>query len=110
MRGEGRRGRSTSVANIPARIGPAEFGELGGMVAVRCPRELDPVMRRAGGMWEPGSRRWLIEQRRIGPVLRHLRRTTDPLFRQAGISLDDGPEGGDQPVTELAPDPTADVC
>ena len=61
-------------------------------------------------MWEPGTRRWLIERRRIGPVLRHLRRTTDPLFRQAGISLDEGgPEGGSQPVSELAPDPTADV-
>ena len=74
---------------VPTRIGPVEFGMLGGMVAVRCPAELDPIMRRAGGMWEPGSRRWLIEPRRIGPVLRHLRRTTDPLFRQAGISLDE---------------------
>ncbi len=60
-----------------------------GMIAVRCPRDLDPVMRRAGGMWEPGTRRWLIERRRIGPVLRHLRRTTDPLFRQAGLDLDE---------------------
>ena len=74
---------------IPARIGPVEFGELGGMVAVRCPHELDSIMRRAGGTWEPGTRRWLIEHRQIGPVLRHLRRTTDPLFRQAGISLDE---------------------
>jgi hypothetical protein len=47
-------------------------------------------MRRAGGQWEPGSRRWLIERRRIGPVIRTLRRTTDPLFRQAGIGLDEG--------------------
>jgi hypothetical protein len=30
------------------------------MVAGRCPRELDPLMKKAGGMWEPGSRRWLI--------------------------------------------------
>jgi hypothetical protein len=53
---------------------------------VRCPRELDAVMRRAGGqVWEPGSRRWLVEPRRIGPVIRELQRTTDPLFRQAGI-------------------------
>jgi hypothetical protein len=59
------------------------------MVAVRCPRELDPLMRRAGGTWEPVSRRWLIEHRRIGPVLRELRRTTDPLFRQAGLNLDE---------------------
>ena len=27
-------------------------------------------MRRAGGQWEPGSRRWMIEQRRIGHVIR----------------------------------------
>jgi hypothetical protein len=77
---------------IPARIGGAEFSMLGGMVAVRCPRELEPLMRRAGAMWEPGSRRWLIEPRRIGPVIRELRRGTDPLFRRAGISLDEPPE------------------
>ena len=29
------------------------------------------------------------EPRRIGPLVRKLRRVTDPLFRQAGISLDD---------------------
>ena len=40
------------------------------------------------GLWEPGSRRWLIERRRIGPVIRALRRVTDPLFRHAGIDLD----------------------
>jgi hypothetical protein len=37
-------------------------------------------------------RRWLIEPRRIGPVIRALRRYTDPLFRQAGINLDDQAE------------------
>jgi hypothetical protein len=76
--------------NLPTRIGPVEFSMLGGMIAVRCSRELDPLMRRAGGLWEPGTRRWLIERRRIGPVLRELRRTTDPLFRQAGLDLDGG--------------------
>jgi hypothetical protein len=39
-------------------------------------------------MWDPGARQWLIERRRIGPVIRALERTTDPLFRQAGIHLD----------------------
>jgi hypothetical protein len=63
---------------------------LGGMIAVRCPAELAPLMRRAGGLWEPGSRRWLIERRRIGPVLRELRPTTDPLFWRAGLDLDGG--------------------
>ena len=43
-----------------------------------------------GGRWEPGTRQWLIERRRIGPVIRTLRHSTDLLFRQAGIDLDDG--------------------
>jgi hypothetical protein len=73
---------------IPARVGPVEFGELGGMVAVRCPRDLDPVMRRAGGEWEPGTRRWLVEHRRIGPVIRAVAAAVDPLFRAASIDLD----------------------
>ena len=59
---------------------------LGGMVAVRCPRELDPIMRRAGAC---GSPQVADGSSRIGPVLRHLQRTTDPLFRQARISLDE---------------------
>ena len=75
--------------DLPARIGPVEFSMLGAMVAVRCPADLAPIRRRAGGTWEPGTRRWLIERRRIGPVIRELRRTTDPLFRQAGVSLDE---------------------
>jgi hypothetical protein len=57
-------------------------------IAVCCPRELDPVMRQAGGLWEPGRRVWLIERRRIGPVVRALERDTDPLFRHAGLLLD----------------------
>ena len=51
----------TNRPTVPARIGPVEFGTLGSMVAVRCPREFDPLMRRAGGLWEPGSRRWLMQ-------------------------------------------------
>jgi hypothetical protein len=30
----------------------------------------------------------LITRGRMGPLMRELRRATDPLFRQAGISLD----------------------
>ena len=75
-------------ADLPAHIGPAEFQALGSLVAVRCPHDLDPLMRKAGGMWEPGSRRWLIERRRMNPLVRNLRRATDPLFRQAGVDLD----------------------
>jgi hypothetical protein len=83
---------SKAVITVPARIGPAEFGTLGRLVAVRCPSDLAPLMRRAGGQWEPGSRRWLIERRRIGPLIRTLRRETDPLFRLAGLDLDQGAE------------------
>jgi hypothetical protein len=74
---------------VPARIGPAEFQVLGGMIAVRCPSDLDPWMQKAGGLWEPGGRRWLIHRGRIGPLIRNLRRNTDPLFRRVGISLDE---------------------
>jgi hypothetical protein len=59
-----------------------EFGEFGRMVAVRCPKELAHILKRAGGVWEPGSRRWLVERRRIGPVIRALEAATDPLFRE----------------------------
>ena len=73
---------------LPARVGPCEFNMLGAMVAVRCPQEFADIILRAGGLWEPGSRRWLVERRRIGPVIRALQRATDPLFRHAGMSLD----------------------
>ena len=74
--------------SLPARVGPAELDLLGKLVAIRAPRELDGIFRRAGGVWEPGSRRWLIERRRLGPVIRALRKATDPLFRRSGIALD----------------------
>ena len=41
--------------DVPARIGPAEFGTFGALIAVRCPHDLDHLMRRAGRQWEPGS-------------------------------------------------------
>jgi hypothetical protein len=44
------------------------------MVAIRCPCGFDHLMRKAGGQWERGTRRWLIERRRIGPVIRSLQR------------------------------------
>ena len=34
---------------------------LGAMVAVRCPQEFAGIILHAGGLWEPGSRRWLVE-------------------------------------------------
>src|SRR3954466_7975084 len=84
----GRSSRDKALAEVPPSIGPVVFGTLGvGWVMVRCPRQYDELMRRAGGVWEPGARQWLIERRRIGPVIRELERTVDPLFRQAGIRL-----------------------
>jgi hypothetical protein len=78
--------------SLPTRIGPVEFSMLGAMVAVRCPVYLVPLLRNAGGMWEPGSRRLLVERRRIGPLIRELHRATDPLLQRAGIDLDrEGP-------------------
>jgi hypothetical protein len=87
--------RNESLPDLPTRIGPAEFGELGRWVTVRCPRELAPLVKAAGGQWEPGGRRWLIERRRLGPLIRALRRATDPLFRRAGLDLDQPPNRGE---------------
>ena len=75
------------MSDLPARIGPVEFEQFGAKwVAVRCPSEFNELMRTTGGLREAGSRRWLISRWRINPLMRELQRTTDPLFRQAGIS------------------------
>jgi hypothetical protein len=58
------------------------------MVAVRCPSDLVPLVQKAGrpvGAWLSAR---LVERRRMGPLIRNLRRSTDPLFRCAGIDLD----------------------
>ena len=73
---------------LPVRIGPVEFGELGHMVAVRCPKEFAHILKRAGGVWEPGSRRWLVDRRRVGSLICALEAATDPLFRRAGLVLE----------------------
>jgi hypothetical protein len=87
-RSDGPRGIKAFV-DVPQSIGPVVFGTLGvGWVMVRCPREYHDLMRRAGGVWEPGARQWLVERRRIGPVIRELERIVDPLFRRVGIHLD----------------------
>jgi hypothetical protein len=59
---------------------------------VRCPAELALLVRKAGGAWEPERRLWLVERRRIGPLIGALRAATDPLFRHAGLDLDQGRE------------------
>jgi len=62
--------RDRVLADVPPSIGPVVFGTLGvGWVMVRCPRQYDELMRGAGGVWEPGARQWLVERRRIGPVI-----------------------------------------
>lgn len=53
---------------IPPRIGPCELVPFAKLVALRCPRDLAPLAKQAGGQREPGSRRWLIETRRLGPL------------------------------------------
>jgi len=59
---------------IPQRVGPCRFGRLGFWITVQCPGEVDDMMRAAGGVWDPGERRWLFRLHRLGPVLRALRR------------------------------------
>ena len=59
---------------IPERVGPCQFGRLGLWITVQCPAEFDPMMLKAGGVWDPGERRWLFRLHRLGGVLRALRR------------------------------------
>jgi len=67
--------------SIPLRVGPCWFGRRGLWITVQCPAKLDTLMLQAGGIRDySGEHRWLVRQNRIGPVLRTLRRTTDPLF------------------------------
>lgn len=73
---------------IPEHIGPCRFGRLGTWITVQCPPEFDPLMIQAGGVWEPNQRIWLLRLHRLNPVLRKLRRLTDPLLRRAGVDLD----------------------
>jgi hypothetical protein len=44
---QGNRARIESMAPaLPGRIGPIEFGELGGWVTVRCPKDYTPIVQR----------------------------------------------------------------
>ena len=43
-----------TLSEIPSHIGPCEFGMLGKLVTVRCPKEFAHILRRAGahvGAW-----------------------------------------------------------
>ena len=81
--------RGVKIPAMPMRIGTCELSELGAMVAVRCPSDFEPFVHQTGGLWDPGSRRWLIERWRLGPLMRNLRQATDPLFRRVGMDLDE---------------------
>jgi hypothetical protein len=76
------------MVDLPHQIGPCQLVELGALVAIRCPSDLDGILRRAGGTWEPGSRRWLLSPARAAKVVPKLRRSTDTLFRRVGLNLD----------------------
>ena len=62
------------------------------MVLVQAPSEFGPLLARAGGAYDKGCRGWWVERRRIGPLIRSLKKRTDPLFRKAGMELVDRPE------------------
>jgi hypothetical protein len=78
-----------STADVPTRIGPAEFGTLGALITVRCPRDFDHLMRQAGGQWDPGSRRWLSSIDESAHFSAHSVGKRNPLNRRAGMSLDE---------------------
>jgi hypothetical protein len=76
------------MVDLPRQIGPCQLVELGALVAIRCPSDLDGILRRAGATWEPGNRRWLLSPARAAKVVPKLRHSTDALFRRAGVDLD----------------------
>ena len=54
----------TTVPGLPTHIGSAEFSEF--------------------GVWEPGSKRWLVKRRRMGPLVRNLKRAPIRSFVMLG--------------------------
>ena len=76
------------VAAATTPIGTNDEARDSERIPICCPVNLAHILRRAGAIWEPGSKRWLVQRRRIGPVIRALEKATDPLFRQAGMALD----------------------
>jgi hypothetical protein len=38
-----------TLGTLPLRIGPVEIDRLGGLFALRCPEDLDPLMREPSG-------------------------------------------------------------
>jgi chromosome segregation ATPase len=58
------RGMTLRPEVLPGKVGPAEIALVGALVAVR-PSDLDLWVQKAGGLWDPGGRRWLIEQKSL---------------------------------------------
>jgi hypothetical protein len=80
--------RSPRPLTLPHQVGPCQIAWLGALVAIRCPKDLDRIVGRTAATWEPGSGRWLVSPSRAAKLVPKLRRATDPLFRKAGMSLD----------------------
>jgi hypothetical protein len=80
VRRRGTKHAASPAKQIPARIGPAEFSTLGAMIACAATQDLDPLM--------PSRADRAAAGRPADP--QPLRHDTDPLFRQAGIDLDEG--------------------
>jgi hypothetical protein len=48
----------------------------------------DRIIERAGGVWDPDTRRWVMRRKHLGPLIRALEAATDPPFRRAETSSD----------------------
>ena len=59
---------------LPARIGPVQFGELGGWVYTA-------IVQRADALRDPGSQRLARRWASYWPMIREFSRVTDPPFR-----------------------------
>jgi hypothetical protein len=77
-----------ALATPPCPLASALLSSASSVAWWRCAARRSSRTSCAGGVWEPGSRRWLVERRRIGPVIRALEAATDPLFRHASLVLE----------------------
>ena len=68
MQGAQRRGRFRSGGAEEARPWVCSLGGGNGPL----PKDFVPIVKRATALWDPGFRRWLVERRRIRPVIRAL--------------------------------------
>jgi hypothetical protein len=78
-------GSQPKALTLPDQVGPCQITRLGSLVAIRCPKYQDRIVGRTAATWEPGFGRC----RAAKLVVPKLRRATNPLFRRAGIDLDE---------------------